>query len=203
MKPQLLNVHTGKSGGLPVPMRLTKTFFQARLTFTVLIASLLTIVLFSGCAETQDSARPAINEANLSTPTSSPTNDDTSNEIGSDDCSPSLRAGIQPRVTSQIDALNRGDFDEALGHASPSFQASVDTQAFQAIIESSFSYLLADNAVSFGLCLVTNGTPSLEVRVGQPTVAKLIYFFAEDKKQWWIDGAAPAADKLAERIEVS
>ena len=95
------------------------------------------------------------------------------------------------------------DFDEALGHASPSFQASVDTQAFQAIIESGFSYLLADNAVSFGLCLVTNGTPSLEVRVGQPTVAKLIYFFTEDKKQWWIDGAAPAADKLAERIEVS
>ena len=118
-------------------------------------------------------------------------------------CMDPYQAEVHTRILMQIDLLRVGAFEEAREHASTSFRNSVDVAGFQEMIESSFPFLLEDWSVAFGRCRITDGTATVEVRFGGEPAITLIYFLIQSDNRWWIDGASPAVDGLADKIESS
>ena len=84
-----------------------------------------------------------------------------------------------------------------------SFKAAFDTESFEEMIRSGFPYLLNRVAVAFGRCRIVGESASLEVRFGEGTANTLMYFFVMERREWWIDGASPVADSLANKMASS
>lgn len=118
-------------------------------------------------------------------------------------CSEQSRAELQGRILMQIDSLRAGEFEQAREYASSSFRGSVTISAFREMIESGFPFLLKVQPVAFGRCRITDGTATVEVRFGRASVVTLVYFLIQSKETWWIDGASPAVDVLANELEAS
>jgi len=118
-------------------------------------------------------------------------------------CEADVRGDLQYRISAQIEALGRNAFEEAREHASPSFRQNVTPAAFQTLIQSGFSFLLNGEPAAFGRCRIVDGTATIEARFSQTTTETLIYFLIWWENQWWIDGASPAVNPLADKVEAS
>ncbi len=118
-------------------------------------------------------------------------------------CEDDVRGDLQYRISAQIEALGRNAFEEARGHASPSFRQNVTPEAFRALIQSGFSFLLSGQPAAFGRCRIVDGTATVEARFSQVATVTLIYFLVWWEDQWWIDGASPAVNPLSDKVEAS
>ena len=110
------------------------------------------------------------------------------------------RDRLQNIISSQIDALDRGAFEEARYFASPSFRENVGPSEFQSIIQSGFPFLLTENSAAFGRCKISDDTATVEVRFDTSDPITLIYFLIWWEDEWWIDGASPAVDSLSDKV---
>ena len=115
-------------------------------------------------------------------------------------CVGNTRDRLQNVISSQIDALDRGAFEEARYFASPSFRENVGPSEFQSIIQSGFPFLLSKNTAAFGRCKISDGTATVEVRFDTSDPVTLIYFLIWWENEWWIDGASPAVDSLSDKV---
>ncbi len=162
-------------------------------------SAVIVLIVFSSCAPDPPQAAPH-NELTLE-PTTSVTS--TSVVANEPNCEGNTRDELQKRISSQINALSRGAFEEAREFASPSFRKNVDPSAFQAMIQSGFPFLLNGDPVAFGRCRIVDGTATIEVRFGEGAAVTLVYFLIRWEDQWWIDAASPAVDSLADKVEAS
>ena len=115
-------------------------------------------------------------------------------------CVGNTRDRLQNVISSQINALDRGAFEEARSFASPSFRENVGPSEFQSIIQSGFPFLLSENSAAFGRCKISDGTATVEVRFDTSDPVTLIYFLIRSENEWWIDGASPAVDSLSDKV---
>ena len=115
-------------------------------------------------------------------------------------CVGNTRNRLQNVISSQINALDRGAFEEARSFASPSFRENVGPSEFQSIIQSGFPFLLSENSAAFGRCKISDGTATVEVRFDTSDPVTLIYFLIRSENEWWIDGASPAVDSLSDKV---
>ncbi len=163
-----------------------------------LITAISAVGLLACCASTsseQVSTPATTAPAEPATTTTNP------NETAT--CMEPYKAEVHNRILMQIDLLGVGAFEEAREHASTSFRNSVDVAGFQEMIESGFPFLLENWPIAFGRCRITDGTATVEVRVGEEPAITLIYFLIQSDNRWWIDGASPAVDGLADKVESS
>jgi hypothetical protein len=162
------------------------------------VVVLMTTTLVTCCASTtsqQSSDHTATESADASPPTT--------HQQESVMCTEESRAQLQDRISMQIESLRSGEFEQAREYASSSFQGSVTVSAFREMIESGFPFLLESQPVAFGRCRITDGTATVEVRFGRASVVTLVYFLTQSDETWWIDGASPAVDTLADKLEAS
>jgi len=162
-------------------------------------SGVIVLIVLSSCAADPPQAAPQ----NDLIP--KPTTSVTSTSIVNDEpnCGDNTRDNLQKRISSQINALSRGAFEEAREFASPSFRQNVDPSAFQAMIQSGFPFLLNGDPGAFGRCRIVDGAATIEVRFGEGTVVTLVYFLIWWEDQWWIDAASPAVDSLTDKVEAS
>ena len=118
-------------------------------------------------------------------------------------CIDPYKTAVHERILTQIASLRDGAYEQAREHASESFKSSVDVAGFREIIESGFPFLAENQSVAFGRCRINEGTATVEVRFGEEPAITLVYFLVQSDNRWWIDGASPAVDGLADKIESS
>lgn len=118
-------------------------------------------------------------------------------------CLDPYKTAVHERILTQIASLRDGAYEQAREHASESFKSSVDVAGFREIIESGFPFLAENQSVAFGRCRINDGTATVEVRFGEEPAITLVYFLVQSDNRWWIDGASPAVDGLADKIESS
>jgi len=168
----------------------------------IVLAIVLTFV--SGCASSAaDQPLNALATSPAPTTTSLPDPASTTDSDSPSACGLSERDALQRRISAQLFAFSREDFQGARNQASSTFKASFDTQGFEEMIRTGFPYLLSQSAVAFGRCRLSGQTASLEVRFTAGTTATLVYFFLRERGQWWIDGASPTADPVTNESTTS
>ncbi len=163
------------------------------LTAAVAVLAVLTCCSFT--PSQQSSASTSTGPTEPTAPTTNP--GDTTRCIDPD------KAAVHDRILMQIESLRAGAYQQAREHASTSFKSSVNVTGFREMIESGFPFLLENQPVAFGRCRITDGTATVEVRFGEEPAITLIYFLIQSKNRWWIDGASPAVDGLADKVESS
>ena len=163
------------------------------LTAAVAVFAVLTCCSFT--PSQQSSASTSTGPTEPTAPTTNP--GDTTRCIDPD------KAAVHDRILMQIESLRAGAYQQAREHASTSFKSSVNVTGFREMIESGFPFLLENQPVAFGRCRITDGTATVEVRFGEEPAITLIYFLTQSKNRWWIDGASPAVDGLADKVESS
>ena len=163
------------------------------LTAAVAVLAVLTCCSFT--PSQQSSASTSTGPTEPTAPTTNP--GDTTRCIDPD------KAAVHDRILMQIESLRAGAYEQAREHASTSFKSSVNVAGFREMIESGFPFLLENQPVAFGRCRITDGTATVEVRFGEEPAITLIYFLIQSKNRWWIDGASPAVDGLADKVESS
>ena len=163
------------------------------LTAAVAVLAVLTCCSFT--PSQQSSASTSTGPTEPTAPTTNP--GDTTRCIDPD------KAAVHDRILMQIESLRAGAYQQAREHASTSFKSSVNVTGFSEMIESGFPFLLENQPVAFGRCRITDGTATVEVRFGEEPAITLIYFLIQSKNRWWIDGASPAVDGLADKVESS
>jgi hypothetical protein len=104
-------------------------------------------------------------------------------------CDDAAFLGIEDTITSQLAAFARSDFAGARKFASRGFQSSVGEEAFQAIIESQFAFLLEEPAVEFRECEQIESLAQIlvDIRAADPTTLR--YRLVQEPEGWRIDGA--------------
>ena len=163
-----------------------------------LTAAIAVVVLLTCCSSTpsqQSSAPTSTTPTEPAAPTTNPSDTTT--------CVDPHKAAVQDRILMQIESLRAGAYEQAREHASKSFKSSVNVAGFREMIESGFPFLLENRPVAFGRCRITDGTATVEVRFGEEPAITLIYFLIQSENRWWIDGASPAVDGLADKVESS
>ncbi len=163
-----------------------------------LTAAIAVLALLTCCSSTpsqQSSAPTSTTPTKPAAPTTNPSDTTT--------CVDPHKAAVQDRILMQIESLRAGAYEQAREHASTSFKSSVNVAGFREMIESGFPFLLENQPVAFGRCRITDGTATVEVRFGEEPAITLIYFLIQSENRWWIDGASPAVDGLADKVESS
>ena len=163
-----------------------------------LTAAIAVLALLTCCSSTpsqQSSAPTSTTPTEPAAPTTNPSDTTT--------CVDPHKAAVQDRILMQIESLRAGAYEQAREHASTSFKSSVNVAGFREMIESGFPFLLENRPVAFGRCRITDGTATVEVRFGEEPAITLIYFLIQSENRWWIDGASPAVDGLADKVESS
>ena len=183
-----------------MPVAFTTTLRNHRSSWLAakIVAALIAMTFLTSCTSTppQDASAPS------TTRTSKPT----TTAMASDAtpmCSSLKRAELQNRVLLQTDLLKTGEFEKAREQASATFKNSVSISGFREIIETGFPFLLQDQPVAFGRCQITGDMATVEVRFGEKPAITVVYFLTQSGNQWWISGATPAEDDLANKIETS
>jgi hypothetical protein len=98
-------------------------------------------------------------------------------------------SGIEDTITSQLAAFARSDFAGARKFASRGFQSSIGEEAFQAIIEGQFAFLLDEPAVEFRECEQIDSLAQILVGIGTADPVTLRYRLVQEPEGWRIDGA--------------
>ena len=163
-----------------------------------LTAAIAVLALLTCCSSTpsqQSSAPTSTTPTEPAAPTTNPSDTTT--------CVDPHKTAVQDRILMQIESLRAGAYEQAREHASKSFKSSVNVAGFREMIESGFPFLLENQPVAFGRCRITDGTATVEVRFGEEPAITLIYFLIQSENRWWIDGASPAVDGLADKVESS
>ena len=163
-----------------------------------LTAAIAVLALLTCCSSTpsqQSSAPTSTTPTEPAAPTTNPSDTTT--------CVDPHKTAVQDRILMQIESLRAGAYEQAREHASKSFKSSVNVAGFREMIESGFPFLLENQPVAFGRCQITDGTATVEVRFGEEPAITLIYFLIQSENRWWIDGASPAVDGLADKVESS
>ncbi len=180
-------------------MSLSTTLFLLKF---IVLAIVLTFVF--GCASSAtDQPLNALATSPAPTATSLPDPASTTNSDSPSACGPPERDALQTRISAQLFAFGREDFQGARDQASSKFKATFDTRGFEEMIRTGFPYLLSQSSVAFGRCRLSGETASLEVRFTAGTTAALVYFFLRERGQWWIDGASPAAGPVTNESTTS
>lgn len=124
-------------------------------------------------------------------PTASPERRDT--PPGPDSCPEPIVEAVGATIDAQLAALARGDFPAALAEASPGFQAGIDPETFQGLIERDYALLLDDASAEVEGCAQLRPDLSDVVAViatADGTRTRYLYRLRLVDDRWGIDAAA-------------
>lgn len=96
----------------------------------------------------------------------------------------------QGTIRSQQSAFANGDFEAARAFSSESFRDSVPVDQFEAIIEGTYAFLLADPAIEFLDCERLDETALIQVEVSGSPVTVMAYRVVLENESWFIDAAS-------------
>ena len=69
-------------------------------------------------------------------------------------CSDKQKQLVTDHISSQVSAISKQDWPLAYSFASESFQESIDVKSFEVIITNSYSFLISNEGLTFGECVI-------------------------------------------------
>lgn len=103
----------------------------------------------------------------------------------------------QGTIRAQQSALAKSDFEAARAYASDNFRSGVSVDQFQGIIESNYSFLLGDPAVTFVDCQRRGDSALIRAEVAGSPVTVMLYGVVLENDSWFIDAASVAGTRDA------